>query len=158
MKRIPRWPVGITVLLVAFAAGNIQMMRIAASDPSFAVEPDYYQKAVRFDSTLAQERSNHELGWTATSRIERVPGSGRVAVTIVDRAGTPVTDARVRVDARFNARAAEILTAELVESRPGTYEAPLDVKYGGEWEVRLDAVRGGAHYTASTRTQAPPFP
>ena len=29
-------------------------MRIANDDPSFAIEPDYYRKAVTWDSTLAQ--------------------------------------------------------------------------------------------------------
>ena len=155
MKRPHAWPVGITVLLVVFAAGNLMMMRVAADDPAFAIEPDYYRRAVGFDSTMEQERRSAALRWTAMTHLSRGDGSGSVAVMLSDSAGKPVAGAKVKVDARFNARANDILKAELVERSPGTYVGPLAVGHAGEWEVRIEAVRGIDRFVASTRTQAP---
>ena len=155
MKRPHAWPVGITVLLVVFAAGNLMMMRVAADDPAFAIEPDYYRRAVGFDSTMEQERRSAALRWTAMTHLSRGDGSGSVAVMLSDSARKPVAGAKVKVDARFNARANDILKAELVERSPGTYVGPLAVGHAGEWEVRIEAVRGTDRFVASTRTQAP---
>jgi nitrogen fixation protein FixH len=155
MRRPGAWPLGITAILLTFASANLWMMHVAGSDPSFAVEPDYYQKAVAFDSTMAAEARSARLGWNASSVIAVVDGGARVAVTLRDSAGQPVTGARVSVDARFNARANDVLTGTLAEDGPGTYSAPLKVGHGGEWEVRVDAVRGEQHFVTSTRAQAP---
>jgi nitrogen fixation protein FixH len=158
MKRPHAWPVGITVVLLAFAAGNLMMMRVAADDPAFAIEPDYYRRAVGFDSTMEQERRSAALQWTAMSHLARGDGIGSVAVMLSDSAGRPIAGATVRVNARFNARANDILRAELVERSPGTYVGPLAIGHPGEWEVRVEAVRGAERFIASTRTQAPPAP
>src|SRR4051812_3654125 len=100
MKPEHRWPIGITVILLGFAAANLAMMRVARNDPAFAVEPDYYRKAVGFDSTMAQERQTLALGWVASSRIERVDRISTVAVILRDSLGEPVRGAAVSVRAR----------------------------------------------------------
>ena len=150
MKPSLRWPIGITTLLVVFAAANIEMMRIASDDPSFAVEPNYYQKAVAFDSTMAQERRNVALGWVATTSL----ANRTIAVTLRDSVGAPVTGAKLRVDARFNARANDVLQAALVERAPGRYEGSIAASRSGEWEVRVEATRNAERFTARTRTTA----
>ena len=62
------WPWFVVALLVATAGGQGIMLYAATHDPTFAIEPDYYQKAVAFDTTIQQERGNLALGWTATAR------------------------------------------------------------------------------------------
>ena len=143
------WPVGITLLLTVFVGGNLMMMHVAGNDPSFAVEPDYYKKAVAFDSTMAEEQRSVALRWTAAAAIAR----GTLVVTIVDSLLAPVTSANVTVQARFNARANEVLADTLVERSPGRYVAALDARHTGEWEVRIDARRGREHFVTSVRTE-----
>ena len=55
MKRGMWWPIGITTVLATTVAANLWVMRLANEDHSFAIEPDYYRKAIMWDSTLAQE-------------------------------------------------------------------------------------------------------
>ena len=76
MKPSTRWPLGITALLALFVGVNVYLMRVANDDPSFSVEPDYYHKAVVFDSTIAQERRNVVLGWRASTSIDPDAGAG----------------------------------------------------------------------------------
>ena len=41
MKPGAGWPIGIALVLCATVVGNLVMMRVAGSDPSMAIEPDY---------------------------------------------------------------------------------------------------------------------
>lgn len=154
MKPGMGWPIGVAVILGVTVVANIVVMRVANSDPSFAIEPDYYRKAVAFDSTIAEERRSLTLGWSAVSTITRDSAGGApvLAVVLRDTAGQPVVGAVVKVTALANARANDVLAATLRESSPGRYESTLAANFAGEWEVRVDAVRGQNHFVVSTRT------
>ncbi|CAN5862537.1 FixH family protein [soil metagenome] len=157
MKPGAGWPIGIVVILVVFVVGNLVMMRIANDDPAMAVEPDYYQKAVAFDSTMAVARRSAALGWSAQTTIvarDSAPGA-TVRVRLSDAAHQPVEGAVMTIDARFNARANDIITDTLVERAPGEYLASLAVTHAGQWEVRVTVTRGASRFTASTRADAP---
>ena len=56
MKRGLWWPIAVAAILATTVAANIWVMMIANDDPSFAIEPDYYRKALAWDTTLAQSR------------------------------------------------------------------------------------------------------
>lgn len=156
MKPGMGWPLGITIILGATIAANIVVMRIANDDPAFAVEPDYYRKAVQYDSTMAQQRANISLGWGIVTALDPI-GDGthtRLAVQLLDASRSPLPGARVAVMARFNARANDTLTAVLDEEAPGRYVTTLPIARPGEWEVRVDASHGSQHFSASTRVTA----
>ncbi len=157
MKPGAAWPIGVVVILAVFVGGNLLMMRIANDDPSMAVEPDYYRKAVAFDSTMAEERRSAAVGWSAQTRIvgsDSAPGA-TVRVWLRDAAHQPVNGARVTIAARFNARANDIIVDTLTERTGGEYAAPLRVSHAGVWEVRVTAERGTSRFSASTRAEAP---
>jgi nitrogen fixation protein FixH len=153
------WPIGVAVILGSTVVANIAVMRIANDDPSFAVEPNYYAKAVAFDSTMAQERRNLDLGWSVETSIDPlVTGQPtRVSVRLTARDTTPLAGAHVAVVARFNARANDTLVTVLQEEAAGVYAATLPIATPGQWEVRVDAARANAttidtaRYSVSTR-------
>lgn len=156
MKPGMQWPIGVALILSATVAANIVVMQIANDDPSFAVEPDYYRKAVNFDSTMAQERANLSLGWGIQTQIDSI-GDGthtRLTVQLRDASSSPLPGAHVAVMARHNARANDTLTAVLTEEAPGTYAARLPIARAGEWEVRVDATHGSQRFSASSRVTA----
>ena len=77
------WPVAIVGLLVGGAAANIGLMIVANRDATFAVEPDYYRKAVDWDRTMAQEARNVELGWRVSAQLEPVDGGPEHRISVV---------------------------------------------------------------------------
>lgn len=154
MKKGMGWPIGVAVILGATVVANLVVMRLANNDPAFAIEPDYYKKAVAFDSTFAEERRSLELGWTATSTLASSTRAGESTLTVAldDAQHQPVSGATVTVVALANARANDRLTASLREVTPGRYESTIAARFAGQWEIRIDAVRGAEHFVASTRT------
>jgi FixH len=155
MKRGMGWPIGVAVILAATVGLNIWVYRVANDDPSFAIERDYYRKAVDWDSTLAQRRQNLALGWHLSPRLDAfTPRDGaRLRITLTDAAGTPIRDATVKVAAFFNARANDIIDSALARDSSG-YSVRLPVRYGGVWELQFDVTRGHERFTATSRVEA----
>lgn len=159
MKRGLGWPIAVTIILALTVAANIWVAVVAGDDPSFAIEPDYFHKAVTWDSTLAQARENAQLGWRLESRLAAFDArsGARLSVTLVDSAGVPIPDAIVRVSALYNARANQVFDATLaapVPSRSPEYTAQLPVTHAGEWELRFEVLRGGKKFTTTSRVEA----
>ena len=99
------WPVGLAALLVGSAGANIALVVITSRDASFAVEPDYYAKALAWDETMAQQARNEALGWSLGLRVEPTGERGRMAVIVglSDGAGAPLPGARIAIEALHNA-------------------------------------------------------
>jgi nitrogen fixation protein FixH len=156
MKPGMGWPIGITAILGATVVANLVMMRVANNDPSFSVEPDYYKKAVFYDSTMAQTRRNLDLGWGVQTFADSiVPGKPtRLRVVLRDEKALPLLGARVEATVLFNARANDLTTATLTDEGAGVYAATLPINMPGEWEIRVNATRDTSHFTASRRITA----
>ena len=150
------WPVGLAALLVGSAGANIALVVITSRDASFAVEPDYYAKALAWDETMAQQARNEALGWSLGLRVEPTGELGRVtvAVGLSDGAGVPLPGARIAIEALHNARASRVLTAVL-EPRDLGYAAVMPLSRPGLWEFRVRVTRGPDVFTATLMRDVP---
>lgn len=161
MKKGMGWPIGITVLLLATVASNVGVIMLVNDDPSFAIEPDYYRKAVSWDSTQAVARASDALHWTVQSTAMPVSdGSHVLRVRILDAQGRGVDRADVRGELLYVARANDVQSLRFVAGKDadtGTYEAPVIMTNVGLWELRLSADRGAERFREIVRldTSAP---
>ncbi len=158
MKRGMQWPIGIALVLALTVASNVWMAIVASSDEAFAVEPDYYRKAVHFDDEMALRAESARLGWSVQPELQLTTPSAPGALTVVvrDAAGAPVNGATVELLAMHNARAARQLTATLTASGDGRYASPLAAERPGEWELRLTVTRGSDRFATRARVHAAP--
>ncbi len=150
------WPTAIATVLLGNVVLGLVLMRVAGSDEHFAVEPDYYRKAVAWDSTMVSAERSAALGWSLVTQITPVrPGSpSRFAVTVHDSLGAAVTGASVRVDAFPVAYAAEVQHAPLSFDPEGEeYATTLDLSRSGLWEMRVAVGRGSEQFSAVIRMQ-----
>jgi nitrogen fixation protein FixH len=154
MKRGTSWPIAIGGILGLTIAANIWLIRVANGDPTFAIEPDYYRKALHWDDELAQRRHNDALGWTVTPTLSLERRSGMLDVALRDRDGVPVTGASVEVVAVHNTRAADPVAARLAGDGRGHYRAALDTDRPGLWQLRFEIRRGAERFTADLRVEA----
>ena len=130
-------------LLGAMLTGLVTMATIAADDPSFAVESDYYKKAIAWDRELDQQGTNARLARKVT--LETRSSSERVAalaLRVADAGGAALDGAEVELEAFPNARAGERQRLVFTERRPGAYAAELALTRTGLWELRLTVTRG----------------
>ncbi len=158
IKREHLWPIGVVVALAVNVAANVVIIRAANQPQSEVVESDYYRKAVAWDSTLAERDRSAALGWRVDASMVRLaPGRARVAVTLADSSGAPLTGADVTVTAIHNRSAASPVTAHLAADAAG-YAAELPLVHSGLWELRLTVKRGAERYETSLRRECPSTP
>lgn len=159
VRRFSWWALVPVGLLLCMLGGLISMAVIASSDPSFAVEPDYYHKAVHWDDHQAQQAANARLGWKLNLDVQPASanaGNTRLEVDLADARGAPLTRAELQIEAFHNARAAQPFGGTMVETRPGVYSLTLPMRRAGVWEVRLTARHRGERFTDVVRLNLAP--
>lgn len=155
MKRGLWWPIAVAGILATTVAANIWVMMIASDDPSFAIEEDYYRKALAWDTTLAQAARNAALGWRLTPEMGPITSDGRAVLTarLTDSLGAVIPNAVVKVSAVPVVRATEVREATLVAGDAGTYVARVEARRTGQWELRFDATVGAERFTQVSRVE-----
>lgn len=152
MKKGLGWPIGIATILFATVASNVGVILLTKDDPSFAVEPDYYRKAVEWDSTTARRARSDALGWQVTPRVTVGDRASVLALALVDAAGAPVTGATVRGELLHVARAADMQVVTFTSDGDG-YAATVQMPRAGVWELRLEAQRGADTFLRTLRLE-----
>jgi len=154
------WPVIIAGALGLHVLAMMVMVSFATSNDSYAVEPDYYRKALNWDDKRAQDHRNNELGWQLTFAVKPVdPGiDPTLRVDLVDEHDTPIYEARVEVEAFSNIRRDVVHHATVAPSNEG-YEVSMPMHGNGRWEFRFVVTRGDDVFTyAETRHVYPQKP
>jgi hypothetical protein len=143
------------MLLGSMLLGLGTMAYIAIDDPGFALEPDYYDKAVHWDRSQAQLRENEALGLALTVRqpIAVSPdGRAQLELELRDRAGVAISGAKLEITAFPNAFANRVERLALIEVAPGIYRGELRHGQPGLWELRCQASVGPSRYARTLRT------
>jgi nitrogen fixation protein FixH len=145
-----RWPAFIAGALALQVVSSLITIYLATTNPSYAVEDDYYQKALRWDETRAQQRRNFALGWNLTFEVQgpAAPGDrAEVSVSLLDAASEPIDGAIIELETFHNARADDILKTTFVGTGDGTYTSSLPMRRSGLWEFRFVVTRGSDTFT-----------
>ncbi len=153
------WPWIVVGLLALMALINAALVYNAHKDPSHAVEPDYYRKALDWDETAAQRKYNRELGWLLELDFKPVPEGMAGALPeagppntlllcrLLDGAGTRLAGAEIRVSCFHNAWSGHRIEAALPPLADG-YGAALRLGPPGLWEFRSEVRRSGERFTS----------
>jgi hypothetical protein len=136
------------LLLGSMLVGLGTLAYIAIDDPGFALEPNYYDKAVHWDQSQAAGRESDALGLELALAPLTVVKGGQVQLelTVNARGGSPFTGGDVRVEAFPNAFASRIERVALRETAPGVYSGGLPRGVLGLWELRVTLKRGALNF------------
>ena len=149
------WPVAIVCVLGLTVGANIILFMVARDPHAAAIEPDYYTKAVAWDSTLAEQQRSLRLGWSADAELVEASHDGaNVRVRLLDREGHPLSGARVQVEAIHNLQADVRIKGVLAEADAGVYGMRMHLQREGLWELRLVVTRGHDRWETSLRREA----
>jgi len=149
------WPWLLGALLGTAVLANAVLLLKAHDDPSHAVEPDYYRKALAFDETIAQRRRNNALGWSLALEINARPSpyASLLRARLTDRAGAPLHAAELTLEAFHKARGRRRLRARFAARPDGSYQARLPLRRSGLWELRFVVERAGQRFTRTVERE-----
>ncbi len=151
-RRVWIWPALVVALLLVQVIISAVTLTVALSDPGFAVEPDYYNKALQWDESSATDVAR--AGWTAELSLDAPRGGERsLRLRLRDRDAQPVEHAAV--DALFfhHARASERYLATLHPHGAGEYVSELSLDRPGVWEFRCSIRSDGRLLTCRQRIE-----
>jgi hypothetical protein len=145
------WPWIVVALLVFMASMMGVLFWKATGDPTHVVEPDYYNKAMKWDSTAAVRDESVRAGWTVKLDFRPVPGemlaeagadvpNTLVVVQLKDSTGKALTDVAVHLRAYFSARADRIFEADM-QAMGQEFGAAFRLGPPGLWEFEVQARR-----------------
>jgi nitrogen fixation protein FixH len=138
MKRL-LWPGILIVLIASIVVMNVVMLIVASSDPSFAVDPAYYENQWRGGSPDGDRR----LGWSAAVTLESAGDRALLRARVLDDDGQRIKGAVVTASVFHKAQASDAIEADLAPLADGGYVAPLKLDRPGTWACRLTVRRGG---------------
>ena len=152
MKPGSLWPVIVAGALAFHVVASLVVVFIATSDPSYAVEEDYYQKALHWNDKRAQDRMNDSLGWSIEFSVDPPAKPGdqpTLEARLQDGHASPLNDATISLEAFHNARSGDIVRIDLTPAGDGIYRASFPADHNGRWELRFTIDHGGEHFTYS---------
>lgn len=155
-----KWGAAIVGILGTSFIVAMVMLYVSSTDPSFAVEPDYYDKAIHWDDRAAQLRANAELGWRITlgQGPGAAPGQRTLTAMLTDSEGAPIEDATVGVVAFHNARAADRSGFAMTTTGGGVFTAEAPLTRPGLWEFRFAVVTPESTFTDTQQIELQPIP
>jgi nitrogen fixation protein FixH len=147
-----KWPLIVVGLLLGHISIMVTAVVLATSDKSFAVLPDYYQKAVNWDRSQADLRASEKLGW----QVILVPspevdptGHRTVTLTLSDAAGQPIANADVEVSAYHQARPNEMIQATFHTDASGQASQALAMRREGFYQIGITARAGTQRFVTA---------
>lgn len=146
-----QWPLLIVALLAIPVIAGGYLAYMATHDPTFAIESDYYRKAVAWDQTMAQEQANRQLGWQTVVTATPAGQNLDVAVKLQDRTGAAISGAQVHVEGFFLARSKDLQAGDAGLQADGQYHVTLPLNHHGLHELRLRVMQGSQTFTATHR-------
>lgn len=133
---------GLQVILGFFA------LTLATGDPSVAVVPDYYERALHWDESEALKKSSQTLGWNVQFTTEDRPTS--LTILLQDRNKNPIEIETGTVQLYHHARASQVRRHQCETNADGKITLSDCFVKPGYWEVTLDVTSAdGQHYVQS---------
>jgi len=127
----------VALLGIQVLAGVIAIV-LATADPTVAVVPDYYGKAIRWDQTQQLRRASRELGWRVVAEVAPQSTIDPLRIHIHDAQQQPLVGIRGTLQLYHHARATAIESAELEPLAPGLYTTALRLDRPGLWQLEMD--------------------
>jgi nitrogen fixation protein FixH len=144
------WPAVVIGLLSAQVLLMAVVVIIATHDQAFAVEPDYYQKALSWNDLAAQQRENERLAWlvdlTLGDKVDPI-GNRDLICHLTNSDGTALDGAKIEVLHFPHARGQQRSTVELEAHGKGDYATPVRFQRKGMWEFQIKITRGPDIFT-----------
>jgi len=129
------------LILISFFAivvgVNLLMARFATSTFGGVVVENSYVASQQFNGWLKEAGAEQALGLKGAVTRD---GDGRASLQLVDKAGKPITTAKVTAVAEHPLGQRPATALVLHETAPGTYAAPLDQ---GRWRLRVTVEADG---------------
>lgn len=131
-------------------AANGTLAYVATSSFSGLQTEEHYRKGLAYNRVIEAERRQAALGWSVSLDFSQSGArNGRLAVRVLDSAGTPLDDATVSARLVRPTQSGYDMNVTLNPAGAGSYEAELKLPLRGQWDIQTQIEhRSGTYRTA----------
>jgi len=144
------WVLGWLALLGTVLVVNIGFISLAFITNPGLVDKNYYENSQDYEENIVKYReARNALAWSYQADYPQSPVMNNkelYRLTVVDKAGLPLTAASVTVKAYRPSDASADFEATLSEVGAGIYEGYITYPLKGIWEITTDITREEARY------------
>jgi nitrogen fixation protein FixH len=144
------WTFAGGLAVVVAANGTLAYFAIVSSTGLVTERP--FEAGNGYNRVLAAAAAQDALGWHASLRF--TPSGhkrGEIAAEFTDAAGQPLNGLSVNAQIVRPVEPVPAQNLALPEIALGRYAAPAELDRPGQWEIRIDARRGGDLYEFAQR-------
>lgn len=146
-KPVSPWPFAIVGLLVLNAAAAFLILFISRSDGGAQVVPDYYNRAVAWDSLASSNMETAATGWNF--RIQDPNRSDSLVFVVVDAAGDELSGFSGQLVFSRPQYSAPIAIVPIAQNQPLAVDASSLPR--GLYDVRAELRRGETDFRPTIR-------
>ena len=147
------WVLGWLALVSVVFAVNIGFISLAFITNPGLVDQNYYENAQDYEENLVKYRTAQSaLGWTYQTDFPNQPVVNKKALyrlSVVDKAGLPLTAANISFNAYRPSDASADFKNHFSEIGSGIYEAYINYPLKGKWQITFDIEHDKKHYKFS---------
>lgn len=149
------WVIGWIALIVIVLGVNATMITLAYTTNPGLVSEDYYERGRDHEKHISDKlAARAALGWTITSQIPDqlvMQRNEKFRFISVDRAGLPLSEAKVIVHAYRPSDARRDFQVAMAESNPGFYEGDINFPLKGLWVLTVHVQKDKDVYNFTRR-------
>lgn len=146
-------PLYFVLFFIGLALLFLWFVHIARSTHPGLVTEKAYDKGLKYNAVIARAEAQERLGWTSAITAGKRDGRARVTVALKDRDGRPLEGAQVTLWFIRPVQSGLDVKLAMQEGQNGVYAAETQLPAPGLWELRIEAVKGGARHQASKRVE-----
>lgn len=149
------WVLGWLALVIVVLGVNIGFITLAFVTNPGLVDKNYYENSQDYEENIIKYRqARNALGWTYQTDFPGNPVINKnelYRLSLVDKAGLPLTAAAISVSAYRPSDASADFEATLSEVDAGIYEGYINYPLKGIWEITINVNRDNDHYHFTRR-------
>lgn len=133
---------------IVFAV-NATMIALAVGSFSGLYTPSPRDRGLHYNEILAAQQTRDALGW----RIEATwrPDSDRLEIAVFDRAGQPLTGARIAVALVRPAEKGAVIGVAMAATEAGRHAGYVTLPARGNWDLDISVEQGGQKFAQTRR-------
>lgn len=149
------WVLGWLAMVVVVLSVNIGFVTVAFLTNPGLVEEDYYERGKDYEQNMVSMRQmRSELGWQTQFELpvkSLVGKESSYRFSAVDKAGLPLRDAKVTLQAYRPSDSSADFYRDMIEVLPGVYEVHTAFPLKGLWDLRVTVSKDGSDLNYNRR-------
>jgi len=153
------WVLAIILFVLTFVSMNAVFIYLAFQSPPSLVDKNFYENGENYEQIQKKIDQQKALGWTGLLIIPvktRVNQLQTYEVLIQGKNSTALALDTVVIKAYRPSDAEADFSTEMVNTKPGTYQAELSFSLPGTWDIVVEAVEGTNEFVMTKRVSISP--